>query len=113
MNTTAEKDVIEYLKPGETVEAVVFGPYGWNGYGQEQVIAPIPESKQGIVLTWDEARPMMQTWTFYGGYGSPDCYAVTIWTNERVIWVTQYDGSTQLDSAPRTPVPHIPYMPGG
>jgi hypothetical protein len=107
---SAYNDLLEYLEPDEKVEALVFGEYGWGGYGEGA--DPIGE-KRGTVLTLEEAEPLMQSWSFYGGYGSPDCYATYIWTNQRVIWVTQYDGSTRLSSAPRNPVACIPDMPGG
>ena len=55
----------------------------------------------------------MQGWSFNGGYGSPACYAVRVWTNLRVFWVTQYDGATCLDSARRNPSDEMPDMPGG
>ena len=104
-------DLIEYLAEGETVEAIVFGEYGWGGFMEDDV--HIPKEKQGIVMTLDKAEPMMRGWTYDGGYGSPQCYATYVWTNKRVIWVTQYDGSTTLDSAPRHPIACIPDMPGG
>ena len=109
---TAEQDVLAYLEEGERAEAVVFGEWGWGNHGAPTP-PPVPVENQGSVMTWDQARPLMQSWSFEGGYGSPDCYAVRIWTNKRVLWVTQYDGSTRLGSAPRNPVGHIPNMPGG
>ena len=108
---SAYKDILEYLDKGETIEAIVFGNYGWNGYG-EPSIPPIPADKRGVVLSVQEAEPLMQGWSFYGGYGAPHCYAAYIWTDKRVIWVTQYDGSTDLDSAPRNPQNIMPIMPG-
>ena len=107
----AYEDLLEHLHEGETIEAIVFGEWGWGSYGEESVV--VPKDKQGVLLTPEEAKPMMAGWSFNGGYGSPECYAVNVWTNKRVIWVTQYDGSTCLDSAPRNPIAHIPDMPGG
>lgn len=120
---SAETELLEYLGPDETVEAVVFGPWGWGsaprdggpwepGYSEPEPPA-VPFDRRGVVLTWEEARPMMQSWNFYGGYGAPDAYATYIWTNQRVIWVTQYDGSTCLSDAPRIPSAIMPDMPGG
>jgi len=110
--SNAYKELLEELNDGEVVESIVFGEWGWGGYGEPEN-KPVPMEKQGVALTIEEARPMMQAWAFYGGYGSPDCYAVNIWTNQRIIWITQYDGSTSLDSAPRNPVSGKPSMPGG
>jgi hypothetical protein len=109
---SAYKELLEVLEEGEVVEALVFGAWGWGGYGEPQP-APVPKDKRGVILTLEEAEPYMQAWNFYGGYGAPDCYAVNIWTNQRVLWITQYDGSTSLSSAPRNPVAHAPSMPGG
>lgn len=104
-------DLMEFLEPDETVSNIVFGNWGWNGYREDTVF--VPADKRGILLDLEEAKPMMDGWTFFCGYGAPQCYAANIWTNKRVIWVTQYDGSTRLDSAPRNPVAHMPDMPGG
>lgn len=109
---SAYNDLMEEMEPGETVEAIVFGEWGWGGYGEPKR-PPVPQDKRGRVLSIDEARPLMDRWSFNGGFGAPDCYAVRIWTNQRVLWVTQYDGSTRLDSTPRHPVGYMPDMPGG
>lgn len=109
---SAYNDLIKYLDKGETVEAIVFGNWGWDGYGEPRA-HNVPKAKRFIILTLDEAAPLMQKWSFYSGYGAPDCYATYIWTNQRIIWVTQYDGSTTLDSAPRNPEVCTPYIPGG
>lgn len=117
-------DLQKYLNPAEKVESVIFGPWGWGRapYKTEQEWElgffepdppPIPFDKRGILMTAEQAAPLMQTWSFNGGYGSPECYAVYIWTSHRVIWVTQYDGATSLDSAPRNPIACMPDMPGG
>ena len=121
MEQNAYDDLMECLKPGEVVEAIVFGPFGWGddedepgqAYAEDRIRGPIPKDKRGKLLTLEEAKPHMQCWTFYCGYGAPMCYATYVWTNQRVIWVTQYDGSTSLDSMPRNPVACVPTMPGG
>lgn len=121
---SAYSELVEILEDGEVVEAIVFGAWGrgdgpadggeWKaGYG-EPTPPPVPFEKRGIRLTLEEAEPMMQSWEFYGGYGSPDCYATHIWTDRRFFWVTQYDGATGLDFAPRHPRDgYLPDMPGG
>lgn len=108
----AYEDLQNYLEENETVEAIVFGPWGWYGYCEPEP-PPVPPDKRGQILTLEEAKPFMQDWSFYGGYGAPECYAVYIWTDQRIIWVTQYDGSTGLNSAPRNPQAVMPDMPGG
>lgn len=120
---SALTELKEFMNEGEAVEAIVFGAWGWGsgpdregkwdtGYGEPDP-APVPFEKRGTVLTLEEAAPMMESWSFYGGFGAPNCYAVSIWTNKRLIWVTQYDGSTSLDSAARNPTNELPSMPGG
>ena len=114
----AYDDLLSELRDDEDVEGIVFGGWGWSygtdelGYGEPD--PPIvPFDKRGVVMSLDRARPLMAGWSFYGSYGAPTCYAVTAWTNERVLWVTQYDGSTGLSSAERNPKDYWPDMPGG
>lgn len=108
---SAYTELMEYLEEGEAVEALVFGDYGWGGYREDTEF--VPKDKRKVVLTLEEAKPMMDGWKYYGGYGAPLCYATYVWTNKRVIWVTQYDGRTDLCSAPRSPVNCEPNMYGG
>jgi hypothetical protein len=119
----AHDELVSILEDGETIEAIVFGAWGWGsaprdgegwepGHG-EPSYPPVPFDKRGVILKIEEACPYMEGWSFYGGYGAPACYAVNVWTNKRVMWVTQYDGSTRLSFAPRNPVAVIPDMPGG
>lgn len=99
------------LDSDEQIEAVVFGEWGWDGLSEPEP-APVPESARGQILSYEEAYPYGEGWSFYGGYGSPECYAVNIWTNKRVLYVVQYNGSTRLAAIPRNPTPHMPEMPG-
>ena len=120
----AWKELQEFLLGDEEVEAIVFGAWGWGyapdddeedweaGYDEPKP-PPVPYEKRGKVLSADEAKEYMDGWEFNGSYGAPDSYATYIWTNERVIWVTQYDGATWLSSAPRHPIDMMPEMPGG
>jgi hypothetical protein len=108
----AYEELLKFIEDDEVVEGIVFGDWGWGGYGEPDNPA-VPKDKMGMLLTFEQAKPMMMDWCFNGGYGSPDCYATYVWTNKRVIWVTQYDGSTGLDSAPRHPINVMPSMPGG
>lgn len=122
-----ENNALEQLKAfldkGEKVESIVFGAWGWGsapdegkewdpGYGEPEP-TPVPFEQRGKILSWKRARPYLKLFSFNGGFGAPSTYAVRIWTNRRVIWVTQYDGSTGLDSALRNPEAHFPSMPGG
>jgi len=114
----AYEELIAYLDDDERVERIVFGKWGWGngrdklGFGEPDP-PPVPFDQRGKLLTLDEARPYMEGWCFDGGYGAPECYATYIWTDRRVIWVSQYDGSTWLCSALRHPSHCWPDMSGG
>jgi hypothetical protein len=108
----AYKDLKQELLEEEYVESVVFGDWGWSGY--EEPDPPfVPKDKKGVLLTLEEAKPYMNGWSLFSGFGSPQTYAINVWTNKRVLWITQYDGSTSLDSVSRFPVACMPDMPGG
>lgn len=120
----AADDLIGLLNKDEKLEAIVFGPWGWGstpregenwelGYGEPKS-PPVPFEHRGNLLSFEEAKPFMESWSFYGSFGAPACYAIYAWSNKRVFWVTQYDGSTGLCWAPRHPTDNlIPDMPGG
>ena len=110
---SAYRELLNHLEEGEIVESIIFGEWGWFGYG-EPIPPPVPNGMMGKPLSLDEARPLMQGWKIYGGYGAPECYAIRVWTNTRILWVTQYDGATGIDDSPRNPLDdYIPDMPGG
>jgi hypothetical protein len=111
--SNAKTEIENMLNSGEIIESVVLGEYGWGGYGEDEVANPIPEEKCKVPLTWKEASKYMEGWSTFGGYGSPECYSLYVWTNERVIFIRTYDGSTSLASVPRNPVHCNPAMFGG
>ena len=109
----AYKDLIRYLSDGKKIEAIIFGPWGRDGY-KEPDPNPVPHELFGKVLTEIQAEPLMHGWSFNNGCGKPLCYSVRVFTNKRIIWATQYDESTQLDDSPRNPLEgYIPDIPGG
>ena len=103
---------IEEAADGDAIEAIVIGEFGWGGWGGFDESNPIPKDKRNVVLTWDQARPLLD-YQYHIGYGAPDCHAITVWTESKVMWVTQYDGATRVSTAPRHPIDHEPEMPGG
>lgn len=108
----AYDELMAALEPGETVEAIVFGRFGWNGYSEPKP-APIPKEKQGKPMSLAKARPLMRGWSFCGGYGAPMAYATMVWTNRRIGNVATYDGSTWLTWTPRNPAAFLPELVGG
>ncbi len=98
---------------GEPIEAIVIGSMG----KRKQTPKNVPwmkqdRSKWNKVLKWEEAAPLID-YDFNSSYGVPGCQAVTAWTKSRVIFVSQYNGSTSIEYAPRHPEDHEPAMPGG
>jgi hypothetical protein len=86
---------------GEPIEAVVIGQAPWGGYSEDRIERKAP-ARRNEVLSWEEARPMLD-YDFDRGFGAPECDAIYAWTPTRVIFVREYDGSTGLDSLPRYP----------
>ena len=101
---------VEDVAGGEQIIAVVVGEMGWMGYRDES--KPAWGHIKGRVVTWEEARPMLD-YIYDDGYGAPDCQAIYAWTPTRVIFVSQYDGSTNIESIPRNPIDCVPDIPGG
>ncbi len=96
---SAYQEFVDYLLDGEVVESIVFGDYG----GIEPNPPLIPEEKRGICMSLDEAEPLMKNWNIYGGFGCAECYALYAWTNLRIIFIKEYDGSTALEGIFRFP----------
>lgn len=124
-NTNAMNDLKNFLKKKkieEPIEGIVFGRWCWDEDEKEyfsenspyftQKSRIIPNSMKYKCLTVHEAQPLMNGWTFYSGYGFPQTYATYIWTTNHIIWVSEYDGSTKLDYAPRNPTNIVPFIPG-
>jgi hypothetical protein len=96
---------------GEKLQAVAFsrtrGP----------ALTQIPDKCLDVVLTPEQADGHMQTWSLLHGIGNVKSYAMMAWTDQRIMWVTQFAGCTTLHSAPLAPPPfgarfHAE-MPGG
>lgn len=105
------KEWIEEMAGGEPVEAVVIGEMGWGSYGADKVRG-YNDQPRNTVIPWDEAVPFI-SYEFINGFGAPGCNAVVAWTRSWVIFVSQYDGSTEPERIPRNPTDHEPGMPGG
>lgn len=81
------------------IEAVVIGEPEWEaGRG--------PEQARDIVLSWEEAKPMLDY--EFAESGGPDCNPVYVWTKTQILYVAEYDGSTKLTSVPRNPISCTP-----
>lgn len=96
---------IDEALDGEPVEGVVIGKFGW---GHEDRAVAV----EGKVISWGEARPLLD-YIYDDGFGGADCHAIWLWTPTRVMFVSEYDGSTTLTWVPRNPIDGKPGMPGG
>lgn len=105
------KDWIEKEANGEPIEAVIIGKRGWREEEDEDEVRFRDQPRKRL-LTWEEAKPWLD-YEFSSGYGSPQCNAIHAWTPSRVIFVSQYDGATGIESVPRNPSTDDPGMPGG
>lgn len=95
----------------EPIESIVIGEMGWNtGYNSGG--KPAWSDVIGKILTWEKAMPYLD-YEYSDDYGAPDCQAIAAWTKTRVLFVSQYDGSTSIESIYRNPTEYLPEMPGG
>lgn len=106
--TTLAKQIKRAAK-GRPITACVIGAYGWDGYMESD--AGLPNQDRGVVLTWEQARPQLE-YVMDTSFGAPECNAVYAWTEERVIFVCEYDGATGVVWVPRYPVECAPVMGG-
>lgn len=67
----------------------------------------IPGEIANKVTTWAIAAPLID-FEYDNGYGGADTFPVTAWTANRVIYVSEYDGSTGVTWVPRHPIDHEP-----
>lgn len=99
MTENAYQELLVCLNETEKENPVIIKFFSNWGFDCES--HSIPED---VLMSLDEAKKFMQDWSFYGGYGAPDCPNVYIWSCERVFYLNEYDGSTHLDSIPRNPL---------
>lgn len=91
-------------------EYAVIGEFGWGGYPEDDPNSKrVPEDQQGILLTWAQARPLLD-YDYDSGYGSPECHAVYVWSRDQVAWLVDYDGSTSVRTAPTQPTSMMPHF---
>ena len=97
-------DDIEEAAGGEPIEAIVIANYPWRPH-------VIPENQTNTVLSWEEARPLLD-YLYDRGFGLSDCNAIYAWTPTRVLFVHEYDGATGVHWLPRSPFACVPNEDG-
>lgn len=98
MSEADEENLRQWLEDeagAEPIEAVVIGAHGDD--------SKVPDEFRNRLLMWDEAKSLLD-YGFDDGYGAAGCDAVYAWTPTKVLFIREYDGSTQLGSIPRHPV---------
>jgi hypothetical protein len=89
----------EMMEPDESIEAIVIG--------RNPGLPFVPKTLIGKVLTWKESRDLLD-YAFDRGWGSANCNPVYIWTNSRIYFIHEYDGSTALHYIPRNAMNILP-----
>ncbi len=91
--------------------------------GEEQVLFAVvgehyshkwddPEPNHlGHLLPWADARKILD-YNYDNGFGGADCHPVYAWTETKVIFVVEYDGSTGTSWVPRNPTACEPQFSG-
>jgi hypothetical protein len=97
---SAYADLIAGFDSGEVLETIVFSP--WSSF-QHEPDHPIPPELFGVVLTEAQAKPLMQTWRVERGHGTALVYPFYAYTNKRVWFIREWDGSTTIHSIPLHP----------
>lgn len=88
---------------GETIRGIVISA-SKSGYSQGY-----PWNEEEInkdahkVLTWRKAKPLL-SYSYDAGYGDQDCHSIYAWTDNWIVLVSEYDGSTCVVKIPRNPV---------
>ena len=82
------------------VEGVVIGRLDeWSDKPDPQYI--------GKVLPFEEALQYLD-YEYYRGFGEGDCHPICLYTNDRILVSTRYDGSTGFMWIQRHPISHLP-----
>lgn len=104
------KDWILEEAEGEKILGVVLGSIDeWSRERLSYIPGDYPEKR---LLTWEQALPWIE-YEFSNGFGSEGCFSICAWTENKVIAISCYDGSTSPFSLPRNPCDCDPIMPGG
>jgi hypothetical protein len=107
--TTFRNDILLETH-GEPIIGIVIGDMGLgDGYKKEG--KPKWSHVENKLISWEIAAPLLD-YEYDSGYGTPDCQAIVAWTQNWILFVTQYDGSTEVCSIPRNPIDCKPDMPG-
>lgn len=113
-------DQIEEAANGPIL-GVVVGGFGWDPEGPDEEAyrwdrdgqrKPIPLELKLTVQPWDTVRPYLD-YVHRSDFGSPEVHAIYAWSEDRIVFVSTYDGSTAVEWIPRHPTDITPETFGG
>jgi hypothetical protein len=90
----------------EAGEPILFAVVGQH-YNAPNKHLPDQTPETRVVRPWAEARQMID-YFYDNGFGGADCHPVTAWSENWVLWVSEYDGATSVGERPRNPAAHQP-----
>ena len=94
-------DILEEVGQ-DNIEAVIILAGAIDSWSDTPDPRDISVELCGIPLTWDQAAPLLD-YSYDAGFGCMDCHNILVYTSTYVIYVHEYDGSTELRSIPRNP----------
>lgn len=107
-------ELLEELKPGETIEYVVFDKHTLSESRGPNGEDFIPEDLIGVRLSFEECKKYFYGWNIINDfYGEEEVVPFFAWTPKRLLFIGIYDGATWLESIPRNPCDVVPFTVGG
>lgn len=89
----------------DTIDSVVIR----NDCNPHSKLLKVPPRFTNQLLTVDEAKPLLD-YEYDPSFGTAECHAVYVWGKDYVYFVSEYDGSTMINSVPREPTNVTPSM---
>ena len=86
---------------GELIEAISIGRFG-DSEAFEVEKGAVPAERLNQPVSWDEAAAWLD-YDYDDGLGLAECHPIVAWTATRILFVHEYDGSTEVMWAPRHP----------
>jgi hypothetical protein len=65
----------------------------------------------GKLISWEKAKKILN-YDYDNGYGGADCHPAYVWTEDKVMFVSEYDGATAVSFVPRNPIEFEPTFSG-
>lgn len=102
------KDIQETIREccdSEPIESVVIATYG--GYYNDDGNKAIPKEFIGKPVCFGDVREYFD-YEYDDGFGGTECHAIYLYTQNFIVFVSEYDGATSVDCIPRNPIECTP-----